>query len=376
MLVSVRRAPSREVVSVVTLAVLSALWRWQAVTHAQVDSQIAGVVQQWVKAVPGNTIGRPFVPSDLVSVPYELGDATDAQCVVRMRFLSVDPYLIHLFYYMRRGDVMNNFAIGQVESGGAGCRPGELVRFYGPWRQRQRLWPSQLTALPNATPPALVPAFVGPLGMPGITAYLSVEHIGKPRAGEVAYVSGAAGAVGTVAVQLFKLRGVKVIASAGSGDELSLLRALGADAVFNYHDGPTMATLLRSALAEVGASGLDISFDNIGGETLEAAIGATNRWGRVIICGAISQYELPLERHYGVRNLDELISKHIRLEGFVVDDWGLDEQARAQRQLMRLVESGELKPLMTLWDGWDAVPSAFASLYASGLHTGKLVLRV
>ena len=137
-----------------------------------------------------------------------------------------------------------------------------------------------------------------------------------------------------------------------------------------------MRPLLSKALAAVGESGIDVTFENVGGETFEAALELTRRFGRIVVCGAISEYQsAPAQRH-GVKNLANVIGRHIRIEGFVVGDWGGEAVSEAREKLIALAGRGEIKPLVTLVHGWDKLPSAFASLFASGQHTGKLVVQL
>ena len=150
--------------------------------------------------------------------------------------------------------------------------------------------------------------------MPGVTAYVGIADIGEVREGDTVFVSGAAGAVGSVAAQLASTRGARVIGSAGTPEKVAWLRELGLDGVFDYHETPT-----REALRELAPDGIDVYFDNVGGETLEAAIGAMRLRGRIVACGAISRYNAT-EALPGPRNLFMVVTKRLRMQGFIVSD--------------------------------------------------------
>lgn len=274
---------------------------------------------------------------------------------------------------------MKSGLVGIVESGlgsNKGCPIGQHVRAFGVWAERQYLLPNQLELLTDAA--VAHPEFaLGPAGMPGQTAVMGVQDILKTSPGEVCYVSGAAGAVGNVAVQLLKRRGCKVIGSAGSDEEVELLTgALGADVAFNYRRGPSVKAQLRDALDSLGEDGIDATFDNIGGETLEAAVGLTRNFGRIAICGAISQYLLPKNETYGVHLGTRLIDKRILMQGFLISDYGPTAMKAAATELQELIDDGALNPLMTIVKGGELLPAAFASLFQSAKHVGKLVVQM
>jgi NADPH-dependent curcumin reductase CurA len=213
--------------------------------------------------------------------------------------------------------------------------------------------------------PAIAPpsTALGALGMPGFTAWIGLTDIGEVKDGETLYVSGAAGAVGSAAVQIAKLKGLRVIGSAGTPEKVEWLRSLGVEA-FNYKETPA-----REALAD----GIDVYFDNVGGEQLEAALTALRPFGRVVACGAISRYN-DQRAEPGPRNIGFVVSKRLRLQGFIVSD----HNARFADFLLEVgpwVAGEQIQCRETMLDGIENVPAAFAGLFR-GDNIGKMLVRV
>jgi NADPH-dependent curcumin reductase CurA len=204
---------------------------------------------------------------------------------------------------------------------------------------------------------------LGVLGMTGLTAWVGLVDIGQIKEGETIYVSGAAGAVGSTAVQIAKLKGLRVIGSAGSQEKVDWLRSLGVEA-FNYRETPA-----KDALAD----GIDVFFDNVGGEQLEAALNAMRPFGRVVACGAISRYN-HTEPGPGPRNLAFVISKRLRLQGFIVSDH-FDRFPPFLAEVGPWLADGRLQHRETILDGLENLPAAFAGLFR-GDNTGKMLVRV
>ena len=263
--------------------------------------------------------GTP-VASDFELAEVELPDPADGEVLVRNAYVSVDPYMRG-----RMNDAKSYVPPFSLEAPLTGGAVGRVIA------SRNDRWPEGAWVLHDlgwreaalldgrgmrAVDPALAPisAALGVLGMPGITAYVGIVDIGDVREGDTVFVSGAAGAVGSVAAQLARARGARVIGSAGTPEKVAWLRELGLDGVFDYHETPT-----REALRELAPDGLDVYFDNVGGETLEAAIGAMRLRGRIVACGAISRYNAT-EALPGPRNLFMVVTKRLRMQGFIVSD--------------------------------------------------------
>jgi len=213
--------------------------------------------------------------------------------------------------------------------------------------------------------------FIGACGMPGLSALLPLKHFADAKAGETAFVSGAAGAVGSVVGQLLKLQGLTVIGSAGSDDKVDLLKnTLGFDHSFNYNK-----TDLNEKLKEIAPNGIDVFFDNVGGPTLETLLNHMKKHGRIILCGSISNYNKGgWEASYGVRSLMNVTVKSLKIYGFIVSDWP-GEFKEGTEKLVGLVRDGKLKVQETIMEGFDNVPKAFIGLF-SGANTGKMVIKV
>jgi len=211
-------------------------------------------------------------------------------------------------------------------------------------------------------------AYLGVLGMPGLTAYAGLLDIAALKDGDVVFLSGAAGAVGSLAGQIAKLRGHTVVGSAGSAGKIAWVTdELGFDAAFDYHDG------VRAGLKRVAPDGIDVYFDNVGGEHLEAALEVLNRNGRVAMCGAISQYNAT-EPVPGPRNLGNAVGKRLTLRGFIVSDHG-DRMRAFAEEVGGLLRDGRIKHRETVVEGLDRAPEAFIGLLR-GQNTGKMLVRL
>src|SRR3954452_1966701 len=257
-------------------------------------------------------------PTDFRLVDVELPDPGAGEVLVRNTYMSVDPYMRGRMSdaksYLppfRLDAALEGGAVGEVIASEAdGLAPGDIVLHQLGWREHAVLPAGHVRKVDaDGLSPS---AFLGVLGMPGLTAYVGLLDIATLREGDVVFVSGAAGAVGSLAGQVAKLRGHTVIGSAGSAEKVAhLVDDLGFDAAFNYKDGPVAEQLAASA-----PGGIDVYFDNVGGEQLEAAIGALNRNGRVALCGAISGYNAT-EPPRGIRNMALAIAKRLTLRGFI-----------------------------------------------------------
>ena len=318
-------------------------------------------------------VGRPRgVPtaSDFAVVEVDIPEPSEGEVVIRNGFISVDPYM-----RARMNDAKSyapSFSLGEPMTGGA---VGQVVASQNPrfaegdwvshglgWREVALSDGSGLVSVDPAVAP--VSTALGVLGMPGLTAYFGLVDIARIQPGETVFVSGAAGAVGSLAGQLAKLKGCTVIGSAGSAEKVAWLLKLGFDEAFNYRE-----TSVRDALAD----GIDVYFDNVGGPTLEAALAALRLRGRVVACGAISQYNAT-EAPVGPRNLFLVVTNRLRIEGFIISDH-FDRMPAFLAEVAPHLRDGSLQYRETIVDGIEHAPAAFIGLLA-GENTGKMLVRV
>lgn len=311
----------------------------------------------------------------LVEVEVPTPDA--GQVVVRNTMMSVDPYMRGRMNDAKSyvppyqvGEALDGGAIGEVvESRSDDLQPGDTVLHGLGWRD---------FAVGDATrfrriDPSVAPspsAYLGALGMPGLTAYVGLLDIAAMQPGESVFVSAAAGAVGGLAAQIAKLRGAaRVIGSAGSQSKVDYLtRTLGLDAAFNYRDAP-----VRQQLKQAAPVGIDVYFDNVGGDHLEAAIASLRPFGRVALCGAVSQYN-DAEPAPGPRNLSLAVGKRLTLRGFIVRDHS-DRNREFVAEMGGWLASGRIRLDETVVDGLANAPEAFLGLLR-GENTGKMVVRL
>ncbi|MGZ4505894.1 MAG: NADP-dependent oxidoreductase [Blastococcus sp.] len=320
--------------------------------------------------------GEP-TPDDFRLVETERPDPTDGQIVVRMIAMSVDPYMRGRMNAGKSyaaawevGETMKGGAVGRVIDSRSSTVPvGALVLADAAWRDVAVLNANEVAVLPDT--PGIPPSYyLGVLGMPGLTAWVGLFRIADFRPGDAVFVSGAAGAVGSLVGQFARLRGAsRVVGSAGTPDKVRWLTSeLGFSAAFDYHDGP-----VATQLAAAAPDGIDVFFDNVGGEHLEAAIGAFNEFGRAALCGAISGYNA-VEPQPGPRNMFMLVTKKLSLRGFIVSDHS-DLRPEFQETVSGWLRSGELVVRETVREGLENAVPAFLDLLRGG-NTGKMVVRL
>ncbi|HVY86676.1 MAG TPA: NADP-dependent oxidoreductase [Caulobacterales bacterium] len=310
---------------------------------------------------------------DLVTV--ELPAPGSGEVLVRNLWMSVDPYMRGRMYdrpsYVppfALGEAMQGGAVGRVEaSNDPSLAPGDLVESNFGWREGFVASAANLQKLPQDGLPTQ--AYLGVLGMPGMTAYTGFHRLGEPKAGETVFVSGAGGAVGSTVCQIAKIRGCTVIGSAGSDAKLEWLKQHGVDAVINYKTCGNFLQALRAA----APSGIDIYFDNVGGEQLEAAMEVARPWARFVECGMIAQYNAAAPAP-GPRNMMYIVGKRLRLQGFIVFDFNdMREQFRAD--MTQWVKEGRVQSQETVENGIENAPAAFLKLF-SGDNAGKMLVKL
>ncbi len=307
-----------------------------------------------------------------VSVP----DPAPGEVLVRNLFVSVDPYMRGRMNDVpsyvppfELGATMQGGAVGEVvESASESFAPGDIVLHNLGWRE----WATGPAALFQRADPTVdrLSYHLGILGMTGLTAYAGLVAVAAFVPGDIVFVSGAAGAVGSAVAQIARLLGAgRVVASAGSDEKVALLTgALGCDAAFNYRSG-RVATLL----AEAAPEGIDVYFDNVGGEHLEAAITAARPFGRIAACGAVSNYNA-IEAPCGPRNMSLVVGKRLTIRGFIVGDH-LDLRDEYVAKAKGWLADGSLQAPETVVEGIEHAASAFIGMLA-GSNTGKIVVRV
>ena len=305
----------------------------------------------------------------------DLPDPGPGQVQVRNTWMTVDPYMRG-----RMNDVKSYappFQLGQTMQGGAvgkvtasndpSLQAGDLVQSFFGWREAFNA-PAQ--AVQKLETHGLAPeAFLGFAGMPGLTAYVGLVRIAEMKAGDVVFVSGAAGAVGSVACQIAKLKGHTVIGSAGGPEKVAFLKEIGVDHAIDYKAEPDLtAALLRAAPA-----GFDVYFENVGGAHMEAALMAAKPFGRFALCGMISQYN-NTDLGEGVRGLVMAVGKSLTLRGFIVSNH-TDMQDAYVKELASWVAAGKFTSRETVKEGIENAPAAFLGLF-TGENLGKMLVKL
>jgi len=303
----------------------------------------------------------------------ELPSLGEGMVRVRNRWLSVDPYMRGRMNDVKSyvpsfqvGEPMDGGAIGEVvESNAEGFAPGDLVQHMSGWRDEAVVSARTAQKLPDlGAPPE---RFLGVLGVTGITAYFGLLDAAQAKEGDIVFVSAAAGAVGSVAVQVAKARGMTVIGSAGGADKCAFVRSLGADQVVDYKAGPIL-----KGLAAAAPDGIDVYFDNVGGDHLDAALALARNNARFAICGMIEGYNSGQPTN--LRFIMRVIAARIMMKGFIVFDY-FPRMAEFYSDMAPWVASGAVKSRETVVDGLESMPDAFLGLF-KGENMGKMLVRL
>ncbi|GAA4319704.1 NADP-dependent oxidoreductase [Klenkia terrae] len=320
--------------------------------------------------------GEP-VPTDFATVELQRPDPTEGQVVVQNLAMSVDPYMRGRMNAgpsyapaWELGETMQGGAVGRVVASRSSRVPeGALVVSNAAWRDVAVLADTEVSVRPDADD-VPVTWHLGVLGMPGLTAWAGLHRLAAFEPGDDVFVSGAAGAVGSLVGQFARLSGAgSVVGSAGTPEKVRwLTEDLGFTAAFDYHDGP-----VADLLAAAAPGGIDVFFDNVGGDHLEAAIGAFREHGRAALCGAISGYNA-VEPPAGPRNMFLVVGKRLSLRGFIVGDHA-DLRPQFTEAVTGWLRSGELTARETVREGLDAAVPAFLDLLRGG-NTGKMLVRL
>jgi NADPH-dependent curcumin reductase CurA len=294
---------------------------------------------------------------------------------VRNHWLSVDPYMRGRMNDVKSyvppfqiGEPLEGGAVGEVvESRSPDFQAGDTVLHMAGWRDEAVVPASALNKLPQI-PGVESQAFLGNLGLTGGTAYWGLLDAAQAKAGDIVFVSAAAGAVGSAVVQIAKAKGMTVIGSAGGADKVEYVKSLGADACIDYKSG---APLVK-ALSEVAPKGIDVYFDNVGGEHLDAALALARKDARFAICGMIEGYNsgAPTQLRYIMR----VIAMRIMLKGFIYTDY-LPRNPEFYGEMGPWVATGQVKGRDTVMVGLEKTPEAFLGLF-SGANTGKMLVKL
>ena len=303
----------------------------------------------------------------------DLPPVGEGQVRLRNLWLSVDPYMRGRMNDVKSyvpafqvGEPLEGGAIGEVvESKAEGFAAGDLVQHMAGWRDEAVVPARGLNKLPNL---GVEPQqFLGVLGVTGSTAYFGLLDAASAKQGDIVFVSAAAGAVGSVVVQVAKAKGMTVIGSAGGPEKCDFVRSLGADKVIDYKAGPIL-----KGLAEAAPDGIDVYFDNVGGDHLDAAFALARNNARFAICGMIEGYNA--KEPMAFRFIQRVIAARIQLKGFIVFDY-FPRMAEFYAEMAPWVANGTVRSRETVVDGLEHTPDAFLGLF-KGENTGKMLVRL
>ncbi|MAZ71679.1 MAG: NADP-dependent oxidoreductase [Flavobacteriaceae bacterium] len=301
---------------------------------------------------------------------------SEGQVLLKTKYVSVDPYLrgrmrdekSYIEPFQLNEPIQSGIIAEVIASQNPGFKTGDYVNGMLDWKKIQTHNGKGLQKVDQSKAP--LSAYLGILGLTGITAYVGLLNIGEPKEGDTVLVSGASGAVGSVVGQIAKIKGCKVVGIAGSDEKITLLQnTFGFDEGINYKKTNTM----QKAIKEACPDGVDVYFDNVGGEILDAAIANMNRYGRVVNCGAISLYN-KTEQPTGPRLEPSLVKKSLKMQGFIVRDFQEDFNEIIP-QLATWLNENKLTYEETIVDGFENIPQAFIDLF-DGKNKGKMVVKV
>ncbi|WP_273126210.1 NADP-dependent oxidoreductase [Bacillus weihaiensis] len=306
----------------------------------------------------------------------EIGEVKDGEILLKTLYVSVDPYMrgrmregksyIEPF---QLGKVIEGGSIGEVvESKSEQYKVGDVVIGGFGWQTYYKAGEKEVRKIDPALAP--VSTHLGVLGMTGLTAYFGLLDIGKPKEGETVVISGAAGAVGSIVGQIAKIKGARVVGIAGSEEKISFLKdELNFDEVINYRTTEDM----KAEIEKTCPNGVDVYFDNVGGEISDAIFTQLNRFARVPVCGAISAYNLE-KADVGPRVQGFLIKNSVLMQGFTVGNYS-DRFQEGAKQLAEWLQEGKVKYRETIREGFENIPDAFLDLF-EGNNIGKLLVKV
>ncbi|MCH4822244.1 NADP-dependent oxidoreductase [Gramella lutea] len=319
--------------------------------------------------------GRPG-DSNFKFETEQVSEPKEGEVLLKTEYVSVDPYLRGRMSDAKSyippfevGKPISSLMVAEVlESKSDKLQKGDHVVGMLDWKERQVASAEELRKVDEDKAP--LSAYLGILGMTGLTAYLGLTEIGKPKKGETMVVSGAAGAVGSTVGQIGKILGLKVIGIAGTDEKVEMIKnEFGFDEGINYNTTDNMTEAINKACPD----GIDVYFDNVGGEISEAILFNINKFSRTVVCGAISVYnETSLPKSISVQPF--LIKKSSMMQGFVISDYS-DRHSEGVQQLAKWLQEGKLTYTETVREGFENIPQAFLDLF-DGKNKGKMVVKV
>jgi NADPH-dependent curcumin reductase CurA len=326
-----------------------------------------------------NLKNRPKGMPELTDFDFttsEIPELQEGDVLLSSKYVSVDPYLrgrmsnatSYIEPFELNKPIESGIIAEVLESKDSKFSKGDYLSGTLQWKETQVAKANGLIKVDSNKAP--LSSYLGVLGMTGLTAYLGLTEIGKPKKGETLLVSGAAGAVGSIVGQIGKILGLRVVGIAGTDEKVKMLKTkFGFDQAINYNTIQNM----KKAIAEACPEGVDIYFDNVGGEISEAVLFNINKFSRTVNCGAISVYnETELPKSISVQSF--LIKKSSSMQGFVIFDYA-DKHTEGIKQLAEWLQQGKLHYTETIVDGFDNIPNAFIDLF-KGKNVGKMIVKV
>ncbi len=320
-------------------------------------------------------VGRPML-SDFKFISEEVEEIKTGEILLKTTYVSVDPYLrgrmndakSYIPPFELNKPITSGIVAEVIESKNTAFAKGNFVLGMLDWKEFQKSNGEGLLKIDASKAP--LSAYLGVLGITGLTAYFGLLEIGVPKKGETLVVSGAAGAVGSIVGQIGKILGCRVIGIAGSDEKVAMLKSeFGFDEAINYNTTKNMVTAIKAA----APNGVDIYFDNVGGPISEAILFNINKFARLIICGAISIYnETELPKSISVQPF--LIKNSALMQGFIVFNYA-EKYPEAMKQLSVWLAEGKLTNTETVVEGFDIIPQAFLDLF-EGKNNGKMIVKI
>lgn len=314
-------------------------------------------------------------PADFELATVEIPPPGPGEVQVRNSYMSVDPYMRGRMRDAKSyaapfelGEAMYGGAVGEViASNDPSLKVGDKVQSMLGWREVFNAPAASVQKIDASRIPEQ--AYLGVAGMPGLTAYVGLIHIASLKPGDVVFVSAAAGAVGQVVCQIAKLKGHKVIGSAGGPEKCAWLKEIGVDETIDYKAEPS----LTKALLRAAPEGIDVYFENVGGKHMDAALTAARPFARFALCGMIAGYNNP--EGAAVHGLMQAVGKSIRLQGFIVSNHFAEHGEAFRRDMAEWIVSGKIKWQETVEEGIENAVGAFLKLF-SGENTGKMLVKL